>query len=383
MTAPGPSRPDERDAGGSAKAARGSSKVVLLAGGTGGAKLARGMLDVVGPDELIVIANTGDDIDIYGAHVSPDPDLVSFWLADLIDERGWGIEGDTFAVMDAMRAFGTDVWFNLGDRDLAWCLERRRMEDEGLRPTEALARLNEAIGVRAQVLPMCDEPLRTWVRTDAGWRDFQRFMIRERAEGTVCEVAFASPDDALETAADSSSISPTSPSPSSSSSPSPSPSSSASSSSISAPTDIPSALARPLAISAACPSREVLSALCDARVVILGPSNPVISIWPILHVLGDVLGSLETPIACVSPVVGGEIVKGPTAAFLTAYGQPVSAAGVGTFYETIQPGLIDGIVADEPVAGVPTLEIDTAMRDSATRARVAEQTLAFAEALAG
>ena len=121
----------------------------------------------------------------------------------------------------------------------------------------------------------------------------------------------------------------------------------------------------------------------DARVVILGPSNPVISIWPILHVLGDVLGSLETPIVCVSPVVGGEIVKGPTAAFLTAYGQPVSAAGVAAFYETIQPGLLDGLVADEPVAGMPTLEIDTAMPDAPARARVAEQTLAFAESLTG
>ncbi len=159
--------------------------VVVLAGGTGGAKLARGMLDVVGPDELVVIANTGDDIDIYGAHVSPDPDLVSFWLADLIDERGWGLRGDTFAVMDALRKLGAEVWFALGDRDLAWCLERKRMEDEGLRPTEALARLNEAIGVRARVLPMCDEPLRTWVHTDEGWRDFQQFMIRERAEGAV------------------------------------------------------------------------------------------------------------------------------------------------------------------------------------------------------
>ncbi|MFZ1153451.1 MAG: 2-phospho-L-lactate transferase CofD family protein, partial [Solirubrobacteraceae bacterium] len=151
-------------------------KVVVLAGGTGGAKLARGMLDVVGPEELVVIANTGDDIDIYGAHVSPDPDLVSFWLADEIDERGWGIDGDTFSVMDALRELGAEVWFNLGDRDLAWCLQRRAMENEGLRPTEALAKLNEAIGVRAQVLPMCDEPLRTWVRTNEGWRDFQRFM---------------------------------------------------------------------------------------------------------------------------------------------------------------------------------------------------------------
>ena len=135
--------------------------VVVLAGGTGGAKLARGMLDVVGAKDLVVIANTGDDIEIYGSHVSPDPDLVSFWLADEIDERGWGLRDDTFAVMDALRALGKDVWFNLGDRDLAWCLERKRMIDEGLRPTEALAHLNEAIGVRAAVLPMCDEPQHT------------------------------------------------------------------------------------------------------------------------------------------------------------------------------------------------------------------------------
>jgi LPPG:FO 2-phospho-L-lactate transferase len=301
--------------------------VVVLAGGTGGAKLARGMFDVVGADELVVIANTGDDIDIYGAHVSPDPDLVSFWLADLIDERGWGIEGDTFAVMDALRGLNTDVWFNLGDRDLAWCLERRRMEDEGLRPTEALASLNEAIGARARVLPMCDEPLRTWVRSDAGWRDFQRFMIRERAAGTVREVAFRSDETPH-------------------------------------------------------PTPEVLATLADARAVIVGPSNPVVSIWPILSVLGDALTGIPAPVVCVSPVVGGQIVKGPTAAFLAAYGQPVSASGVAAFYEQVSPGLLDGIVADEPVPGMPTLEVDTAMGAGPTRVCVAEQTLQFALSLA-
>jgi LPPG:FO 2-phospho-L-lactate transferase len=305
------------------------STVVVLAGGTGGAKLACGMLDVVGPDELVVIANTGDDIDIYGAHVSPDPDLVSFWLADDIDERGWGIDGDTFAVMDALRELGTDVWFNLGDRDLAWCLERQRMEDEGLRPTEALARLNEAIGVRARVLPMCDEPLRTWVRTNEGWRDFQRFMIRERTEGVVREVAFRTDGNT------------------------------------------------------AGPTPEVLAAIAGARAVIVGPSNPVISIWPILHVLGDTLTGLAAPVVCVSPVVDGEIVKGPTAAFLTAYGQPVSATGVATFYEMVQPGLLDGMVADEPVESLARLDLDTRMSDADGRARVAEQTLAFAQSLAG
>ncbi|MFI5037755.1 MAG: 2-phospho-L-lactate transferase CofD family protein, partial [Solirubrobacterales bacterium] len=123
------------------------------------------MTDVLEPERVTAIVNTGDDIDIYHAHVSPDPDLVSFWLADQIDERGWGLRGDTFAVMDALRALGAEVWFNLGDRDLAWCLERARMLAEGLSPTAALARLNAAIGVRAQVLPMSDDPVRTWVRT--------------------------------------------------------------------------------------------------------------------------------------------------------------------------------------------------------------------------
>ncbi|MGH2911415.1 MAG: 2-phospho-L-lactate transferase CofD family protein, partial [Solirubrobacteraceae bacterium] len=170
----------------------------MLAGGTGGAKLARGMLDVVGPEELVVIANTGDDIDIYGAHVSPDPDLISFWLADLIDERGWGLAGDTFAVMDALRELGHDVWFNLGDRDLAWCLERRRMEHhEELSPTQALARLNEAIGVRATVLPVSDDPLCTWIRTtERKWQAFQEFMIKDGARGTIEAVQFRAGDEA-------------------------------------------------------------------------------------------------------------------------------------------------------------------------------------------
>jgi LPPG:FO 2-phospho-L-lactate transferase len=319
--------------------------VVVLAGGTGGAKLARGMLDVVGAEELVVIANTGDDIEIYGSHVSPDPDLVSFWLADLIDERGWGLRDDTFAVMDGLRALGKDVWFNLGDRDLAWCLERKRMTDEGLRPTEALAYLNEAIGVNAKVLPMCDESLRTWIRTDAGWRDFQQFMIRDRAAGTVREVAFAtSPQACL---APVGSTAATDPAP--------------------GPDD-----------RAPRPTPEVLAALVDARAVIVGPSNPVISIWPILSVLGDALAKVTAPVVCVSPVVGSEIVKGPTAAFLRAYGQPVSAAGVAAFYETVCPGLLDGFVADEPLPHLPALQLDTLMSDTESRAQLAARTLKFA-----
>lgn len=325
--------------------------VVVLAGGTGGAKLARGMLDVVGSEDLVVIANTGDDIEIYGSHVSPDPDLVSFWLADEIGERGWGLRDDTFAVMDGLRELGKEVWFNLGDRDLAWCLERKRMTDAGLRPTEALARLNEAIGVKAKVLPMCDEPLRTWIRTDAGWRDFQTFMIRDRAAGPVHEVSFATLAQArLLVTKGGAPQAPSSVPPKSSSPP---------------------------------PSPEVLKALGQARAVIVGPSNPVISIWPILHVLGDALGEVQAPVVCVSPVVGGEILKGPTATFLATYDHPVSTAGVLAFYKGIVPGLVDGIVADETLENLPTLQTDTAMPDAAARKRVAGQTLAFAQTLAG
>jgi LPPG:FO 2-phospho-L-lactate transferase len=342
------------------------SAVVVLAGGTGGAKLARGMLDVVGPDELVAIVNTGDDIDIYGAHVSPDPDLVSFWLADRIDERGWGIEGDTFAVMSALRELGEDVWFNLGDRDLAWCLRRREMERRGMRPTEALAQLNESIGVRTRVLPMSDDPLRTWVRTDAGWQDFQRFMIKERAAPTVREVGFTSgPSPAHEPE-----TMPTSPV-----SPADEPETTAPS--VSSPDDSPERTP------AAKPTAEVLAALLNARAVIVGPSNPVISIWPILTVLRDAFSLLAAPVVCVSPVVGGAIVKGPTAAFLAAYEQPVSAAGVAGFYDSVHPGLLDGIVTDEPVRGMATLRLDTAMPDASARAHVAEQTLTFAESLTG
>ncbi len=301
--------------------------VVILAGGTGGAKLARGMLDVVGPERLVVIANTGDDIEIYGAHVSPDPDLVSFWLADRIDERGWGLQADTFAVMDSLRDLGVEVWFNLGDRDLAWCLERARMGSEDrIPPTAALACLNEAIGVRARVLPMSDDPVRTWVRSDAGWRSFQEFMIRQRAAGIVEGLEFRGAEQAR-------------------------------------------------------PSAEALAAIDTARAIVIGPSNPLASIAPILAVpdIRDALIAASAPVIAVSPIVGGEVLKGPTAAFMAFAALECSADGVANFYGE----LLDGIVADENVARLPTLQIDTRMDDGVAREHVARQTLDFALALAG
>jgi LPPG:FO 2-phospho-L-lactate transferase len=298
--------------------------VVVLSGGSGGAKLVRGMSDVVGSERLAAVANTGDDIEIYGASVSPDPDLVSFWLADTIDERGWGLRNDTFAVMDALKALGVEVWFNLGDRDLAWCLERARMTSRGLSPTAALERLNAAIGVRARVLPMSDDPVRTWVRARAGWRPFQEFMIRDRAAGAVEGLEFRGAEDAT-------------------------------------------------------PSAQVLATIAAARAIVIGPSNPLASIAPILAVPGirEALLAADAPVVAVSPIVEGEVLKGPTASFMAFASLDCSARGVAEFYGT----LLDGIVADTDVEGVTTLKADIRMDDQRARARVAEQTLGFAEAL--
>jgi LPPG:FO 2-phospho-L-lactate transferase len=302
-----------------------ATRVVVLAGGTGGAKLARGMLDVA--DDLTVIANTGDDVEAHGAHVSPDPDLVAFWLADRIDERGWGLRDDTFAVMEALRALGDEVWFNLGDRDLAWCLRRARRLAEGATPTAAMAEACDALGVRARVLPMSDAPVRTWVLARDAWHPFQEFMIREGAEGPV---------DGLELRG----------------------------------------------AQAAAPTPEALEAIAAADAIVIGPSNPVISIGPILAVPGmiDALRAARARVVAVSPLVGGEVLQGPTEAFLAWAGAEMSAEGIARYYGDV----LDGIVSDERDAelSVASLVTDTLMTDAAARERVARETLEFALALA-
>jgi LPPG:FO 2-phospho-L-lactate transferase len=298
---------------------------VVLAGGTGGAKLARGMLDVAG-DDLVVIANTGDDIEIYEAYVSPDPDLCTFWLADLIDERGWGLKDDTFAVMGGLRELGEDIWFNLGDRDLAIGLQRARRLREGARLTEALGELGAALGVRARVLPMSDAPVRTWVMSGDRWTSFQEFMIRGRAEGPV---------DGMELRG----------------------------------------------IEAATPPPEALEAIASARAIVIGPSNPVISINPILEVPGmrEAIAASPAKVVAVSPLVDGAVVKGPTEAFMAWAGFELTAAGIAGYYGEV----LDGMVADESDAGrLPVAVTDTLMGDAAARRRLAEETLRFAEALA-
>ena len=298
-----------------------SGPVVVLAGGSGGAKLARGMLDVVGPGDLVVIANTADDVEIYGAYVSPDPDLVAFWLTDRIDARGWGLDEDTFEVMEGLKALGVEIWFNLGDRDLAIGIERARLLRNGVRLTEAHAAIVAALGVGARVLPMSDDPVRTRVLAQGRWWTFQEFMIKARAEGPVAEVDFAG--------------------------------------------------AR-----AAAPSPEVLDAIAAARAIVIGPSNPVVSIGPMLALgeLREALIASPASVVAVSPIVRGGLLKPATGPLMEWAGHDLTAYGIAEYYS----GVIDGLVADERTDALPMLETDVLMADADGRRRVADEVLTFA-----
>jgi LPPG:FO 2-phospho-L-lactate transferase len=306
-------------------------RVALLAGGTGGAKLAAGIQEEVGSD-LAVIANTGDDVEALGVHVSPDPDLVAYWLSGEIDEeRGWGIRDDTFTVFERLKQLGAPEWFGLSDRDLAACLYRRQFLDDGGRPTEAQAQIARGVGAVARVLPMSDSPVRTKVQTDAGRRDLQEYLILDGGQPAVLGVELEG-------------------------------------------------------IEAAEPSREVLDALRAAEAIVIGPSNPVISIGPILAVPGmrEAIATSPAPVVAVSPYVAGAVVKGPTDRFMEGIGRPTTAAGVASLYT----GLIDAMVVDEgdpdpPPAEVPTLAVPTLMEGAAGRARLARTVLDYADSLAG
>jgi LPPG:FO 2-phospho-L-lactate transferase len=305
-------------------------RVALLAGGTGGAKLGAGMQAEIGPD-LTVIANTGDDIEALGVHVSPDPDLVTYWLSGEIDEeRGWGLREDTFTVFERIQRFGAPGWFGLSDRDLAACLYRRQFIADGGRQTDAQAQISRGVGIEASVLPMSDQPVRTKVITAGGRRDLQEYLILDGGRPAVLGVELEG-------------------------------------------------------IAEAAPTAEVLEAIAAAEAIVLGPSNPVISIGPILAVPGmrEAIAASAAPVVAVSPYVAGAVVKGPTDRFMEAIGRPRTAAGVASLYA----GLIDAMVVDQgdpdpPPDDVPTLAAPTLMEGAVGRARVAHIVLDYAESLA-
>jgi len=307
-------------------------KVVLLAGGVGGAKMAEGLAAIVERD-LTVIVNTGDDLELHGLTIWPDHDTVAYTLAGLDDEvRGWGLRGESWTVMDRLEEFGEREWFRLGDKDLATHIWRTDRLRAGGRPTEVALELAAAMGIEPRILPMADEPVRTEVHTDDGWLEFQEYFVHRHQEPTVHEVRF-----------------------------------------------------RGVATANATP--EVLAAIARAETIVIAPSNPVVSIDPILAVPG-VRPAIEEarargiPVVAVSGIVGGKALKGPADRMLASLGEEVSALGVARRYaRRISHFVLDRVdEALEPAIralGVETLVTDTIMTSDESRARLAEEVLRF------
>lgn len=303
--------------------------VVALAGGVGGAKLLHGLDAVLPGDRLAAIINTADDFTLYGLHISPDVDTVMYTLAGLANPAtGWGIAGDTRATLDAIARYGEDPWFLVGDQDFATHVLRTQMLREGQTLTQVTARLATALGIAPPLLPMTDGPVATEVLTADGWLAFQDYFVARRHDDDVLDVRFAGVD-------------------------------------------------------AARPTEQALAAVAASGLILLCPSNPIVSIGPILAVPGmrDAIEQANAPVIAVSPIIGGKALKGPADRMLAAKGVEVSSLGVAQIYD----GLLDGIVIDEADAhlepalrdmGLRAQVTRTIMGDRADRARLAREILA-------
>jgi LPPG:FO 2-phospho-L-lactate transferase len=310
-----------------------TKRVLAICGGVGGAKLTLGLYRVLGPDQLTVVVNTGDDFDHLGLNVSPDIDTVLYTLADLADpERGWGRAGETWHFMEAMREHVEDAWFNLGDRDLAMHVLRTEWLRKGGCLTAFTAQAAARLGIAARILPMTDSRVRTIVGTDEGDLPFQQYFVRRRCEPIVREIRFAGADMSA-------------------------------------------------------PSKELLDELAHPlRAIVICPSNPYLSVDPILAVPGLAAGlvNASAPIVAVSPIIGGQAVKGPTAKMMAELGIGVTTQSIVAHYR----GLIDGLMidrvdgADRATVDLPIAVANTMMRSISDRERLACDVLAFCDSLA-
>jgi LPPG:FO 2-phospho-L-lactate transferase len=264
--------------------------IVVLTGGTGGAKFVDGLRRVVPPKELTIIVNTGDDFEWWGLHISPDLDSITYVLADLLSkERGWGVQDDTFLCLETMKKMGEPAWFQVGDRDLAVHLLRTRLIRGGKTLSEATAEITARLGIAAKVLPATDDRVETLVQTPAGELSFQEYFVKRHYQDQVSSVRFAGAEDAQ-------------------------------------------------------PAAGVVDAILSAEVVLLAPSNPVTSIGPVLAVPGIRKALRETPasVVAISPIVGGAAVSGPAGTLMAACGLPISPAGLAQAYDDF----LDVLIAD-------------------------------------
>jgi LPPG:FO 2-phospho-L-lactate transferase len=311
-------------------------RVVCLAGGVGGAKLADGLQQILAPGELTVVVNTGDDLEVHALAVSPDVDTVLYTLAGIAEPaQGWGIAGESWQVMGQLARLGDETWFRLGDRDIATHLFRTDRLRRGIRATEVTLALARSLGLESHVLPMTDQPVRTRVRTTAGWLDFQDYFVRLRQEPSVFEVAFEGIENATLTP-------------------------------------------------------EVRDALRAAEAIVVAPSNPIVSIGPILAVpglLAEIIAARRrgVPVVGVSGIVGGRALRGPADRMMESLGEESSALGVARRY--VAAGLLDVFVVDRideglaaPIRalGPEVVVTDTIMTDAGSRVLLAREMLAAA-----
>jgi len=305
-------------------------RVLALAGGVGGAKLAAGLQDVLPPVELSVVVNTADDFDLWGLRICPDLDTVMYTLAGISNpETGWGIAGETFETLNMLGRYDEDTWFKLGDRDLATHILRTKRLRAGDTLSDVTAGLSGALGVESTLMPMSDDPVSTVLETPAGRLEFQEYFVRRGQRDEVLRVELRG-------------------------------------------------------IESARPTEAVLAAISGADAIVLCPSNPVVSVGPILALPGvrEALARSSAPKVAVSPIVGGRALKGPADKMLASLGHEVSATGVARIYEDLVDGIIvDGIDEGERdgigTLGMSVLVTDSVMRNAADRARLASETLEF------
>jgi LPPG:FO 2-phospho-L-lactate transferase len=311
------------------------SPVTVLAGGVGGARFLQGVIDVIPPDRVVVVGNVGDDVEPHGLHVSPDLDTVLYTLTGWIDEdKGWGVRGDSDRALEQARELGADAWFWLGDLDIGLHLARTEALRRGEPLSAVTARIAERMGLPLRLIPATDDRLRTMIDTPDGEIDFQTYYVRHQHADRVTGIRF----DGAE-------------------------------------------LARP--------APGVVEAIRDAAAIVIAPSNPLISIGPILAVteIRSLLAARSAPCVAVSPIIRGRALRGPAAAMLESLGHEASAAGVAAIYA----GLVDALVIDEQDAelaeaverhGMRAVVADTIMRDAAARERLARTALDAAGAVA-
>jgi LPPG:FO 2-phospho-L-lactate transferase len=305
-------------------------KVCALAGGVGGAKLAAGLQDVLPAGDLAVAVNTADDFVLWGLHICPDLDTVMYTLAGISNpETGWGLVGESFDTLDMLERYGEETWFKLGDRDLATHIIRTSRLRSGETLTGVTAGLSGALDVGSAVLPMSDDPVSTVLETPEGSLEFQEYFVRRGQKDEVLGVELRGIEDAR-------------------------------------------------------PTEDVLAAISGADAIVFCPSNPVVSIGPILAVPGicEALASSSSPKVAVSPIVGGRALKGPADRMLASLGHEVSATGVARMYA----GLVDGMVVDRidederagiEAIGMRALVTESVMRNAEDRTRLALETLEF------